>query len=50
MFTPESTEKLREETEKLLNRKAAEGFRVVSVDFEQMASVGYIYAFIVLER
>lgn len=49
-FTPNSSEALRKEVEDLLNQKAAAGFRVVTIDFEQPYSSGYIYAFIVLER
>jgi len=48
-FTPDSTEELRKETEELLNRKAGEGFHVVSVDFE-VHGTSYIYSFVVLER
>lgn len=49
-FTLNSSEELRKETEDLLNKKAAEGFRAVSVDFEVPYGTSYIFAFIVLER
>ena len=49
-FSSNSTEDLRKETEELLNRKVAEGCKVITVDFEMTGYSGYIYAMIVLEK
>lgn len=49
-FTKDSTEKLRQETEKILNEKAAIGYKPIKIDFELADSSGYIYSFIVFEK
>lgn len=49
-FDRESTEKLREETEKLINRKVNEGFEFISVEFKIPEKSGFIYSFIVFRR
>lgn len=49
-FSPNSSETLREETEKMLNQRANEGYELVSIDFELAEQSGYIYSYIVFKR
>lgn len=49
-FNSNSSETLRKETEELLNRKSAEGCKIITVDFELTGNSGYIYCMIVFEK
>lgn len=48
-FSRNSSEKLREETEKLLNEKAALGYKPIEIQFDLSAGSGYIFSYIVFE-
>lgn len=48
-WNPSSSEKLRAETQKILNDGARLGWKLLKVDFEMAAQSGYIYSFIIFE-
>ncbi|MDG4945886.1 hypothetical protein NMK71_05625 [Weeksellaceae bacterium KMM 9713] len=50
MFSPKSTEKLRQETEDEINKGAAMGWKLFKVDFEFASQSGYIYSYIIFEK
>ncbi len=49
MFGRESTDKLREEAENLINDKHYQGYRLLHLQFEFADNSGYIYAFITMK-
>ena len=49
-FSRNSSEKIRQEAEDLVNEKHYNGYRVINVDFDVADNAGYIYAFITMKR
>ena len=49
-FGRNSSEKIRQEAEDLINEKHYQGYRLVNVDFDVADNAGYIYAFITMKR
>ena len=43
-FSRNSSEKIRQEAENLVNEKHYQGYRVINVDFDVADNAGYIYA------
>lgn len=49
-FSRNSSEKIRQEAEDLINDKHYQGYRLINVDFDVADNAGYIYAFITMKR
>jgi hypothetical protein len=49
-FGRNSSEKIRQEAEDLVNEKHYQGYRVINIDFDVADNAGYIYAFISMKR
>lgn len=49
-FGRNSSEKIRQEAEDLINEKHYQGYRLINVDFDIADNRGYIYAFITMKR
>ena len=49
-FGRNSSEKIRQEAEELVNEKHYQGYRVINIDFDVADNAGYIYAFITMKR
>ncbi len=49
-FGRNSSEKIRQEAEALVNEKHYQGYRVINIDFDVADNAGYIYAFITMKR
>ncbi|MCK0179089.1 hypothetical protein MWU50_07290 [Flavobacteriaceae bacterium S0862] len=49
-FARNSSEKIRQEAEDLVNEKHYQGYRVINIDFDVADNAGYIYAFITMKR
>ena len=49
-FARNSSEKIRQKAEDLVNEKHYQGYRLVNVDFDVADNAGYIYAFITMKR
>ena len=50
LFSPNSSETIRQEAEDLVNEKHYKGYRLINVDFDVADNAGYIYAFITMKR
>jgi predicted GNAT superfamily acetyltransferase len=50
LIGPNSSEKLREETEKTINAGTAMGYKLFKVDFEFASEYSYIYSYIIFEK
>ncbi len=48
-FGRNSSEKIRQEAEDLVNEKHYQGYRVINVDFDVADNAGYIYAYITMK-
>ena len=49
-FGRNSSEKIRQEAEVLVNEKHYQGYRLLHIDFDVADNAGYIYAFITMKR
>lgn len=49
-FSRNSSEKIRQEAENMINEKHYQGYRLINVDFDVADNAGYIYAFITMKR